>query len=143
MPKKKIIYIFVIIFFTIVFGVIISTAVSIPDLTPRDKPENNNSVSVVSGQIQINLTIEGEGYNVVVPLGSTIYDAMVILDRAGDLNFKSSHYIGLGYFVQEINGRKNTGGNYWILYINGVYSAVGASQYILKEGDKIEWKYEN
>lgn len=127
---------------------IMPATVLVPDSDPaaiikNDKLEDNILKPEVPNQIRVDLLAEGKSYAITVTPGSTIYDAMVMLAGAGTLEFKATHYIGLGYFVQEINGRKNTGGNYWILYINGLYSAVGVSQYILKEGDKIEWKYEN
>lgn len=77
-----------------------------------------------------------------VPENSSAYDAMTILASTTALTFKSTYYSGLGYFIKEINNKPNADGAYWTLYINGKYSNVGASQYKLRQGDAIEWKYE-
>jgi len=50
--------------------------------------------------------------------------------------------LGLGSFIQEINGVENSSGAYWTFYVNGRYSTTGASQYVLSQGDTIEWKFE-
>lgn len=48
-------------------------------------------------------------------------------------------------YVTEISGRtaEETKKEFWSFYINGKMSAVGAGSYLLKNGDKIEWKIEN
>ena len=48
-------------------------------------------------------------------------------------------------FVIEINGRAADAAKkeFWSLYINDKISSVGAGSYLLKNGDKIEWKIEN
>lgn len=48
----------------------------------------------------------------------------------------------LGTFVDTINGQKNSDGYYWILYLNGRTSDIGASQTTLNDGDIVEWRYE-
>lgn len=76
------------------------------------------------------------------PKNHSVYEAMTALASTTDFTFKSKYYPGLGFFIEEINGVKNADGFYWTLYINGRYSTVGASQYILKDKDRYEWKYE-
>ncbi len=51
---------------------------------------------------------------------------------------------GKSAYVTGINGRKADGKKkeYWAFYINGKPATVGAGSYILKQGDKIEWKIE-
>ena len=73
---------------------------------------------------------------------SFVLDTMHTLAAEGSLNFSGRDFPGLGFFVEEMNGRKNTGGYYWILLINGKKSDLGASQARLKEGDVVEWRYE-
>ena len=47
-------------------------------------------------------------------------------------------------YVIEINGRKadDSKKEFWSFYVNGKMSLVGAGSYLLKNGDKIEWKIE-
>jgi len=47
---------------------------------------------------------------------------------------------GMGEFVQTIDGIAADSKHFWQLFVNGKPSNLGASNYILKNGDKIEWK---
>jgi hypothetical protein len=51
---------------------------------------------------------------------------------------------GAAAYVTEINGivASDAKKEYWAFYINGKMAEVGAGSYILKNGDKIEWKIE-
>ncbi len=51
-------------------------------------------------------------------------------------------YSGIGEFVESIDGMKPDSQHFWAFYVNGKSSNVGASSYVLKSGDKIEWKLE-
>lgn len=49
----------------------------------------------------------------------------------------------VGKYVVSINGiKENSGKNFWAMYVNGQQAKVGASDYKLKQGDKIVWKLE-
>ncbi|MBI5127281.1 DUF4430 domain-containing protein [Candidatus Roizmanbacteria bacterium] len=52
---------------------------------------------------------------------------------------------GKNAYVTGINGREadSKKKEYWAFYVNGKPAEVGAGSYILKQGDKIEWKIEN
>lgn len=60
----------------------------------------------------------------------------------GLLTYTSRLYPTLGSFVESIDGLKNEGGSYWMLYINGTLSSTGVSQTEVERGDRIEWRYE-
>ncbi|KKP87139.1 MAG: hypothetical protein UR89_C0006G0015 [Candidatus Roizmanbacteria bacterium GW2011_GWA2_35_8] len=51
---------------------------------------------------------------------------------------------GVNAYVVSINGveAKTEDKEYWAFYVNGKMAEVGAGSYIVKEGDKIEWKIE-
>ncbi|MBI4160718.1 MAG: DUF4430 domain-containing protein, partial [Candidatus Yanofskybacteria bacterium] len=102
----------------------------------------SNSSDSVNELININFVAGDFSRSFKVPSGSTAYDAMLVLASTTNLTFKSEYYSGLGYFVKEINGKPNSGGTYWTLYVNGKYSMIGTSQYKLQPGDAVEWKYE-
>src|SRR3989338_9106921 len=55
---------------------------------------------------------------------------------------KDETYIGMGKLIEEINGSKNDGNKYWIYYVNGKKAQVGVSNYKIKAGDVVSWKYE-
>ena len=53
-------------------------------------------------------------------------------------------YSGIvGEYVAAINGQKETPGkNFWVMYVNGLLSKVGADIYKPNNKDYIEWKLE-
>ena len=77
--------------------------------------------------------------------GKTVYQVMEDLRSNQGFAFGGRDFLGLGFFVEEINGiaQKPREDMYWIYYINGEKSKVGVSQYVVKPDDAIEWKYEN
>ena len=48
---------------------------------------------------------------------------------------------GLGELITRIGDKKSGGGKYWQYWVNGDYAHVGASSYVPKSGDVIEWKF--
>jgi hypothetical protein len=60
---------------------------------------------------------------------------------------KENHNVELqsysfGDMVVGIEGVKADSSNFWAFYVNGNMAQVGASQYVTKDGDVIEWKLE-
>jgi hypothetical protein len=146
----------------ITFGIIFSTNTKRRDessfvATPIVPPSTSSS-SKISVPIQVGLPstksnpssdlpvtvtlIAGKSYAVSVSTNTTVYHAMEKLASTTSFEFNAKYYAGLGYFIQEINGQENNNGRYWTLYVNDVFSPVGASQYILENNDKVEWKFE-
>lgn len=133
--------------------------------TPNSQVENiikqNTSISLIENpsqpplvqigvkplsenNIQFVLNVLDKTYKANIKEGATLYDAMNNLQSVKENNFTFSgkEYSGLGYFVDEINGIKSGSGKYWLYYVNGKEASVGASVYVLKEGDIISWKQE-
>jgi hypothetical protein len=105
---------------------------------PFPEPEYKNPVI---------LKVNGEEYTVEYREKMTVYDLMQILASSSQkpFIFSTKEYTGMGKFVDEINGIKNDNqkGLYWIYYMNGEPAKIGISNYIIHQGDTIEWKYEN
>lgn len=58
------------------------------------------------------------------------------------VEFAYKSYSGLGSLVTNIGGKENgVTDEYWQFWVNGNYSQVGASSYIVKPNDVIEWKF--
>jgi hypothetical protein len=55
---------------------------------------------------------------------------------------ETQNYGSAGDFVTKINGLAGSNEYYWAFYLNESYAEKGASQTILKEGDKIKFVYE-
>jgi len=61
--------------------------------------------------------------------------------KEGKIDFKDKTYSGMGKLIEEINGISN-GDKYWIYYVNGQKANIGISNYKIKAGDVVSWKYE-
>lgn len=64
-------------------------------------------------------------------------NALELLKTHAQVQTKSS---SLGDYVTSINGNDGGGTKYWIFYVNGKESQVGAGAYVTHTGDHIEWK---
>jgi len=95
-------------------------------------------------RIIINIYVESKKYEAELVEGDNVYDLMDNLKNQGALNFKTKKYGGMGYYVEEINGLKDSPlkGMFWIYYINDAPAKTGISNYFPKAGDVITWKYE-
>ena len=73
---------------------------------------------------------------------TTVYDFMNTLQKEGKINFTEKNYTGMGKFIESINGVQNNSNQSWIYYVNGTEAQVGVSNYKIKAGDIVSWKYE-
>jgi Domain of unknown function (DUF4430) len=64
------------------------------------------------------------------------FDLLSVTHTVAAKNYGS----GMGEFVLSIDGVAPDGKHFWEFFVNGKSSNVGASSYILKAGDRIEWK---
>lgn len=88
------------------------------------------------------LTVGSSTYTTHIHDGDTLYDTMRALSSTTNFIFTGREYIGMGFFVESINGKVSADSHYWILYKNGTRSSTGVSQTTLHAGDVAEWKYE-
>ena len=93
--------------------------------------------------VQTVLEIKGERYEDVITGSESVYDLMSQLRQEGKITFKEKNYSGMGKFIEEINGVKNSGEKNWIYYVNGKKANIGISNYKLINGDIVSWKYES
>ncbi len=91
------------------------------------------SVTLHAGDISITLTPEA---------GVTLFDALSQAGKAGEIIFMGKQYPALGFYVTDIGSLRESAGNHLLYYINGKEATVGASSYIPKDGDVIDWKLE-
>ena len=101
-------------------------------LSPSPKPSLSQSSS---------LRIDyGEGR--IVENVITVASEASVLESLRNLHEVQIKEFDFGKLVEVIDGVKSGDGIYWIYYVNGTMGQVGANQYRLKPGDKIEWKLE-
>jgi len=109
-----------------------------------EKAETPKPVSAPAEEkINAVMIISGLKHEAAVKPGGSAYDLMNLLKMENKINFSGKNYSGLGFFVEEINGLKNNPlGENWIYYVNGQPAQVGVSNYLIKNDDIIEWRYE-
>lgn len=89
------------------------------------------------------LEINGQKYESPVAEQTSVYNFMTQLKNEGKINFKDKNYPGMGKFIEEINGIKNSREKNWIYYVNNKKAEIGISNYKLNLGDVVSWKYES
>jgi len=90
-------------------------------------------------------TLEVNGQNYKVNFAEekiVLKDLMDKLQAESDFRYSGKNYSSLGFFVEEVNGVKNTN-KYWVYYLNGVSAKAGISTQKINSGDNIKWSYEN
>ncbi|MDQ5954713.1 MAG: hypothetical protein QG583_641 [Patescibacteria group bacterium] len=92
--------------------------------------------------IKTTLEVNNTKYESEINKEISVYDFMTQLKTEGKITFKEKTYSGIGKFIQEINGLKSDGDNYWIYYVNGVEASIGVSNYKINPGNVVSWKYE-
>lgn len=66
-------------------------------------------------------------------------NALDLLKSKAEIQTQDS---SIGVFVISINGVSNSNDHFWMFYVNGELAQVSADQYTTKNGDKIEWRYD-
>ena len=131
--------------------VVVATQTNILTSTIRTIPIRNIAPTISQTTVHVTeiqpasnftLTVASSTYTTYIHEGDTLYDTMRTLASTTDFTFTGREYIGVGFFVESINDKKNEGGLYWILYVNGVLASHGISQTTLHVGDRVEWRYE-
>lgn len=126
--------------------------------TEDSVPTTPTTLSVVTGTLSVPPTsttptetipvkfkITDKEYEINIKPGASAYEAMDTLRKSNQISFSTKVFSGLGQFVEEVDGIKNSPstGFYWTFYINNQEAKVGISNYTIKPNDLITWKYEN
>jgi len=146
--KKKICVSILIIL--IIFSAVFLFSHATPKLKTTPVLENQNSnlnpttniPASQTKQVETVLEINGVSYEDTITQKMSVYGFMSQLRNEGKINFEEQNYIGMGKFIDKINGVKNSSSLVWIYYVNGVEAQVGVSNYKINPGDVISWKYE-
>lgn len=105
-------------------------------------PESENTVDLI---IDFGEADDKQEYNnVEIAEGGTVLDLLKKITEENNLEFDYKDYGGgLGAFIESINNVKNDSSKnlWWQYWINDKYAILGASNYEMKDGDIIEWKY--
>lgn len=149
MKNKKIKIILLSALILILFGVLflILHKVAIPATRPILENQTNANLNTNTSDnqtplIKTTLEINGVSYTDTITEKMSVYDFMSQLRSEGKINFTEENYIGMGKFIESINGIKNSSSLVWIYYVNGVEAKLGISNYKINPGDVVSWKYE-
>ena len=93
-------------------------------------------------EVKTVLEINGARYEDEITREISVYDFMSKLRSERKINFTEKNYIGMGKFIETINGVKGNGDQNWIYYVNNKEAQVGVSNYKINPGDIVSWKYE-
>lgn len=121
-----------------------NTTIKSAETTSTTKPTEN--IVTIPENLTATLKAADRTYTLRFKPTETLLQAMRTLTARSEqpFMFSGKEYPALGYFVEEINDKKNNPetGEYWIYYVNGQTAKTGISNYQLIQGDLIEWKYE-
>lgn len=121
-------------------GIPVSSAIA----TNTGQQENGaaSTAPIVPSSVNVTLAAGTTTYTAHVDSSRTVIELMRSLASTSGFAFTGKEYPSLGYFIESINGKKNGDGTYWILYINGKSSDLGASNATIHAGDTVEWRFE-
>jgi len=73
----------------------------------------------------------------------TVFDLLKKVTQENNLEFSFKEYSDVGVFIESIDNMTNdsTNNKFWQYWVNSEYAQIGASSFILEDGDLVEWKY--
>lgn len=113
-------------------------------LTPIERISDKNEASFTV-TMAINSGKEQKTYNLKATFDkTTVFDILKEASSSNNLEMKyDDKKYSFGVYIESIDGIKDgSGGKYWQYYVNGALGDVAADKKILKEGDKVEWRFE-
>lgn len=111
--------------------------------TNRNAGESNLlEDKAITAAMVINTGNEEHKFESNISSGTNAFDFLkkVNQEQKLDLIYKNTN---MGAFIEGIYGIKNDAVNskFWMYKINGKFADVGASNYVVRNGDSIEWVY--
>ena len=77
----------------------------------------------------------------IIDSNDTAFSVLKKTSEANNIELVTKQY-DFGVFVQKIDEFESTAKKSWIYYVNGESGQIAADQMKLKNGDKVEWRYE-
>jgi len=139
--------IFIFFIFLVIGTLLIKSLVTLPKIAPP--PVKIEEGQEIQKEIIVNLQFDfGEGNikkfeNIKLREGKTVFDLLKKVTQENNLEFSFKEYPDLGVFIESIDNVRNDSktNKWWQYWVNGEYDQVGASNFILKDGDLVKWKY--
>ncbi|MDO4482741.1 MAG: DUF4430 domain-containing protein [Bacillota bacterium] len=106
---------------------------------------SGDAEDVIEKEVTGTVTLRVSGYEDMANLDAAeinLTEGMTALDALYTTDFV---IVASDGFVTSVDGLKNGTDGYpysgWTYLVNGKFAEVGASEYVLKDGDTVEWKY--
>ncbi len=109
-------------------------------LSLKQEPIAPLSTDAVQEMHHAELRIGAQVVDLPFQEGETLYTALVHLRNAGSLHLVEKEYPSLGIFITEIGTMQQGVGGNLMYFINKKEAQAGVSSYLLKNGDRVEWK---
>lgn len=130
--------------------IIILCGIFVVFLNKTNKPATQEKTAVSQNNIKQEVTLvisreTSQSVRVVSDFHEGITAFNLLKSKAEELNInlKTKSYENLGVLVEAIGDTENgQDGKYWLYYVNGEMPQVAADKYLLKTGDKVEFKFE-
>ena len=117
-------------------------AIPAPTSTPPEMYPGGNPGGPPRGPeiplLTVTQIVDGSAQNKSIDAFTQGETAIELLKQ--DHTVQTEEFTGLGEMVLAIDGVAPGNKQFWEFYVNGQSSNLGASSYVLKNGDKIEWK---
>ena len=105
--------------------------------------EKDNIIEDFEEKISVSLKIISSEDEKSYELGNISKESTVLDILKENIEIEYNNNYSYGVFIESINGIKNgDDGKYWQYYINNTLGDVAADKKILKEGDNVEWRFE-
>ena len=108
-------------------------------------PTTHTTTTTTPNGPSVSLSIQGlyTDRPVTITTNESLLTLLQTLDTQDpQLHLKIQEYTGLGALITSMHGLINgTNKQYWQYKINGVEPQIGASGYILKAGDQVDWYF--
>lgn len=113
-------------------------------ISENQSPSPVPTIETVSDKVYLTLNFGGDNTNSLefdYEEGITAYSLLEKYSKEKSVEIITKKY-DFGVFVEQIGDAPSTSEMAWIYYVNNESANVAADTYILKPGDKVEWKYE-
>lgn len=112
----------------------------------KPNKQNSSPTSIPLPSFNVNLTIDYgnkniNSYQLTADSASTAYSILKKTLEKENIYYEVQQY-DFGVFVKKIGDLESGSKKAWIYYVNDVSGDKAADQYILKNNDKVTWKYE-
>lgn len=103
--------------------------------------ENSNNKNIQADEYVNNKSIV-YSYN-EAEKESSVFSGLINYGKENNVGIKYNNNYDFGVFIESIGKIKNgDDGKYWQYYVNGILGDVAADKRILREGDSVEWRFE-